>query len=164
MRPWKQTVLGLSLVSLTGSKLVICTYFQPSRPLGRGVSYDEVKSLETEFAFSVETTERDSPDGMKLEPILGTGLAWDNYDDNMDTIDGEDSPHATVGMCYQSKNDAITINEPITKRPSSRLGMKRRQFDGREREIDPYHKQLKKIKFDLSVQNQTMENCPYSDA
>jgi len=40
------------------------------------------------------------PDGLILDPNLGTGLAWDNYDVNMETIDKRNTLHARVGICY----------------------------------------------------------------
>ncbi len=83
VKPWKHTLLGLRLRTLTGSKLVL----RILNRMGYSVSYDEVKSLETEFAFSVEANDQDSPDGLDLSPDRETGLAWDNYDVNMDTID-----------------------------------------------------------------------------
>ena len=147
VKPWKHTLLGLGLGTLTGSKLVL----RILNRMGHSVSYDEVKSLETEFAFSAEANNRDSPDGLDLSPIRGTGLAWDNYDVNMDTIDGKDTLHATVGICYQNiENEACTIIPDDTSTVSGiRIGRKRRQFDGKEREIEPYYKQLKKARFHL---------------
>ena len=87
VRPWKHTLIGLGLGILTGSKLVL----QMLNRLRHSLSYDEIKSLETEFAFSMEGSDRECPDGVNLDPNRGTGLAWDNYDVNMDTIDGKDT-------------------------------------------------------------------------
>ena len=69
----------------------------------------------------------------------------------MDTIDGKDTLHATVGICYQNiENEACTIIPDDTSTVSGiRIGRKRRQFDGKEREIEPYYKQLKKARFHL---------------
>ena len=33
-----------------------------------------------------------------MDDDSSTGLAWDNYDVNIDGIDGKDTLHATVGM------------------------------------------------------------------
>ena len=48
IRPWKQTVLGLGIGTLTGSNLIL----RILNRLGYTLSYDEVKALETEFAFT----------------------------------------------------------------------------------------------------------------
>jgi hypothetical protein len=115
--------------------------------------------LETEFAFSSEANDRDDPDGVDLDPNRGTALAWDNYDVNMDTIDGKDTLHATVGICYQNMQDATNPNQldNVSAVTGIRSGRNRRQFDGKERDIDPYYKQLKKARFDLSPSNTHQE-------
>ena len=80
-------------------------------------------------------------------------MAWDNYDVNMETSDGKDTVHATVGICYQNVQDVPFTNEFGNVEPiatGSRQGRNRRQFDGKEREIEPYCKPLKKARFDLS--------------
>lgn len=147
LRPWKQTVLGLGLGTLTGSKLIL----RILNRLGHSLSYDEVKSLETEFAYTAEVNDTDAPYDVDLNPNRGTGLAWDNYDVYMDTIDGKDTLHATVGICYQNRQQQDAPNEVQTRDCSStsRSGRKRRHYEGKEREIDPYFKQLKKAKFDI---------------
>ena len=128
VRPWKHTLLGLGLGTLTGYKLIL----RILNRLGHSMSYEEVKALETEFAFSAETNDQDAPDGIDLNPNRGTGLAWDNYDVNMDTIDGKDTLHATVGICYQNMQDATNKNERdgVPTVTCIRSGRKRRQFDG----------------------------------
>jgi len=144
VRPWKQTVLGLGLGTLTGSKLIL----RIMNRLGYSLSYDEVKALETEFAYSTEEGDNDAPDGIELKGDLGTGLAWDNYDVNMETIDGKDTLHATVGICYQNYVvERSEINDSVI---TTHSGRNRRRFDGREREIVPLHRQLSKAKFHLS--------------
>jgi len=146
VRPWKHTVLGLGLGTLTGSKLVL----RLLNRLGYSLSYDEVKALETEFAYTAEANERSVPDGVNLTPDQGTGLAWDNYDVNMETIDGKDTLHATVGICYQNVQveDTTTACPPISA-PPTRSGRNRRQFQGMQQQVDPYYKQLKKAQFDF---------------
>ena len=153
VRPWKHTVLGLGIGTLTGSKLIM----RILNRFGNSLSYDEVKALETEFAYSVEGNDRDTPDGVELKSDLGTGLAWDNYDVNMDTIDGKNTLHATVGICYQN---VLGTSKPVndqTNDSNVREGRSRRSFTKKEREILPYHKQLKKACFDLSSENDKQE-------
>lgn len=152
VRPWQHTVLGLGLRTLTSSKLILCILNR----LGHSLSYDEVKALETEFAFSAEANDRDAPDGVRLTLSLGTGLAWDNYDVSMDTMDGKDTLHATVGIFYQNE-DVTNTNKPDDVSTSVQIGRKRRQFHGKERETDPYYKQLKKARFDISSPNELQE-------
>ena len=156
VRPWKQTVLGLGLGSLTGSQLIL----RILNRLGSTLSYDEIKALETEFVYSAEANAKEAPYSARLNPTLGTGLAWDNYDVNMETIDGKDTFHATVGICYQ--NDDTTNNTGNVSQPviDTIKGRKRRQFSGEDCEIEPYYKQLKKALFDFSPKD---DGCDEND-
>ena len=96
VRYWKHTLLGLGWRTFN-SKMIL----RILNHLGHSLSYDEVKALETEFAFSAETNNQDAHDGVDLNPYQSTGLAWDNNDDNMDIIDGNDTLHATVVICFR---------------------------------------------------------------
>ena len=107
VRPWKQTVLGIGIGTPTGSTLIL----RILNRLGYTLSYDEVKALETAFAFTAEESDRHAPDGIELNPDLATGLAWNNYDVNMDTLDGKNTLHATVGICYQNKSETNNLQQ-----------------------------------------------------
>lgn len=153
VKPWKHTTLGLGLSSLTGSKLSL----QILNRLGHSVSYSEAKGLETEFAYSVESFDRDSPDGIQLYPYLATASVWDNNDASVETLDGKATLHTTVGHTYQNV-------QPETKGPtpgpsSFREGKNRRKFVGTEREIPPFRKPLKTAKF-TSAAATASENDP----
>ena len=98
VKPWKHIALRLGLASLTGSKLVT----QILNRSGHCISYGEVKSLETEFAYSVAVDERHAPYGIRLDPYVATACVWDNNDANVQTLDGKETLHATVGHTYQN--------------------------------------------------------------
>ena len=87
--------------------------------------------METEFTFSAETNGRDAPDGVELTPNQGTRLTLDNYDVNMDTIDGKDTLHATGGICYQNKHTTNTKKNLMTSLLASGLGEKDGSFIGK---------------------------------
>ncbi|XP_041481075.1 uncharacterized protein LOC121428475 [Lytechinus variegatus] len=143
VKPWKHTVLGLGLSSLTGSKLAM----QILNRSGHCISYSESKGLETEFAYTVESKDRDTPDGIQLSPYLGTACVWDNYDANVETLDGKHTLHATVGHTYQN---IVQDQELESVSPSPfvyREGKNRRSFVGARREIEPFRKSLKKAQF-----------------
>ncbi len=107
--------------NVSGSKLIL----RILNRLGHSISYDEVKSLETEIAYSSEANERDAPDGVELNPNQGTGLAWDHYDVNTDAIDGKNTLHATVGICYQN-----IVEDTDAPRCCDVTGMRRGKKDG----------------------------------
>lgn len=72
----------------------------------------------------------------ELNRNLGTGLAWDNYDVNMETIDGKDTLHATVGICYQNKPEILSTNQPVNDEgivTGTHGGRDRRQFEGKKK-------------------------------
>ncbi len=67
--PWKHQTLGLVLGTLTGSKslLTILNCF------GHCISYDEVKRLETEIAYTCSDSGCETPAGLNLHSNLATG-------------------------------------------------------------------------------------------
>ena len=69
---------------------------------GHSISYSEAKGLETEFAYSVESDERDAPDGIHFVLNLATASVWDNNDANIETLDGKQTLYATVGHTYKT--------------------------------------------------------------
>lgn len=70
IRPWKNTVLGLGISSLTGSKTAITVLNRQ----GHAISYPTVKELETEIAYSCSSEDRDTPSGLAQSDILATGM------------------------------------------------------------------------------------------
>ena len=104
---WKHTSFGLGIASLTGSKMV--TRFL--NRTGHCISYSEIKGLETEFAYSAASNESDAPDGIRLDPNVATACVWGNNDANVETLDGKETLHATVGNTYQNvvQDDYIPI-------------------------------------------------------
>ena len=42
------------------------------------------------------------PDGLLGESSLSTGLAFDNFDENKDSLSGGGTHHDTQGICYQN--------------------------------------------------------------
>ena len=63
--------------------------------------------LETEIAMSVKQRDTALPDGLLKKAGLGTGLAWDNYDENTETLSGSGTLHDTVSICYQNIQDVV---------------------------------------------------------
>ena len=91
----KNTTLDLGLSLLTGSKLS-CKFWTERDTAS--ISYNEAEGLETEFAHSVDAEEWDTPDGIRMN----LNLATDNNDANIETLDGKQTLHATVGYTYQN--------------------------------------------------------------
>ena len=96
--------------------------------MGYCISYTETKSLETEFAYSVQDDAKNAPNGIELKPNLATACVWDNNDANVETLDGKDTLHATVGHTYQNvlQNEENINAEPLV----FKVGQKSRSFVG----------------------------------
>ena len=114
---------------------------------GYSISYDEVKRLETEIAYTCSDEEQDTPAGLHLCNGLATALAWDNYDVNTETLDGKNTLHSMVGICYQNRLpsempiDATSVSEIVTI-----PGHIRRHFD--RNSFFPYVSETGKIQVD----------------
>lgn len=129
--------IGLGLASLTGSKLAT----QILSRTGHCINYSEVKSLETEFAYSTSRYECDVPDGINLAPDVGTASVWDNNDAQVETLDGKNTLHATVGHAYQNVvRDDYQASLILT---TFREGRNHRHFSGKERDILPFKKSIR---------------------
>ncbi len=83
--------------------------------------------------------------------LLASGLAWDNYDVNTETLDGKNTLHSMVGICYQNQPPLESL---LDKQPANPVGTftgrMRRRFHGSERIILPFRASLKQAKFKLS--------------
>ncbi len=159
IKPWKHTVLGLGMASLTGSKLAM----QILNRTGHSLSYDDTKGIETEFAYSVDNEERDAPDGIRLNPNLSTACVWDNNDANVETLDGKQTLHATVGHTYQNvlqDIQQVNIEDPVEFRD----GRKRRKFVGSDREIPPFRKSISNAQFLLPTTAAAADNTAKQSA
>ena len=145
--PWKQISLGLGLSTLTGSKQVL----RILNRCGHTVSYDNAKAMETEFAYSSTSNNRLSPDGLILQEKLATATAWDNFDVNIETTDGKDTLHCTVGICYQNRSQLCPDSSSTSL--EMRSGRKRKSFHHDDDELPQCYSTMKRARFDLSFSN-----------
>lgn len=81
-----------------------------------------------------------------------TGLAWDNYDLNLETLDGKESLHVTVGIAYQN---LILGDVPDVQNVTYLSERSRRRYDGAVKVIPPFHKNLKTTSTSRMTQNRT---------
>lgn len=150
-KPAKNMQLGLALKSMTGSRKVIELICK----LGHCVSYSTVESLETELTYSATASSRVTPTSIQLLANLKTGVAFDNFE-FVDTINGKDTLHDTVGIVYQDVTAVIpstpppptiaqTSNNTNSKTPTALdpVTRRRRKFDVGGTDVEPYHKRPK---------------------
>ncbi len=157
IKPGKHLCMGLGLKSMTGSRQVI----ELANRFGHSISYHTAESLETSLA--TEITERNcaSPDGFHRFPGLGTALAWDNYDENLETLSGSGTLHDTVGICYQNEVDipqADAMNDQASNeiRIQTKMTKKaKRVFHMADMALEPYRKKPKISVFEYDVKETT---------
>ncbi|KAJ8023701.1 hypothetical protein HOLleu_36211 [Holothuria leucospilota] len=108
--------------------------------------------METEFAFSIVSSDDVVPDGIQLSPALATATVWHNNDKKIETLDGKDTYHATVGHTYQNivPNNVIPENTVATVRE----GRNRRRFTGNDQDIPPFQKSLNTAQFTSGAANE----------
>ena len=86
---------------------------------------------------------------------LSIGLAWDNFDLNIETLSGAGTVHHTYGICYQNIDEnCMEVIEEITPGTSSE-GKRKRKFSKVQstynEELPPYFKKPKYSGFDFIV-------------
>ena len=94
VKPGKHLCMALGLKSITGSRKVI----EILNRFGHSISYHGAEMIETELANEIVERQHSTPDGMVQKQGLCTGLAWDNYDENTETMSGSGTLHDTVGI------------------------------------------------------------------
>ena len=102
--------------------------------------------------------DRATPYGMKLDPNLTSGVAWDNYDRFVFTLNGKNTLHDTVGIAYQDIMECTSDTGPIDQTEiegiqetsttsivvQRSLGLKRRRlYQACGLELEPYRKRPK---------------------
>lgn len=98
VKPSKHITLGMTIKSLTSSKKIINILNR----LGHCCNYTTLEELETEATISSVQRSQVCPPDIILNPSLCTGVAFDNFDRYIDTIDGKETLHDTVGIIYQN--------------------------------------------------------------
>ena len=129
--------------------------------MGHCICYHTAEEIETSFATDITSRQSSTPDGIVQQPGLMTSLAWDNYDENTDTLSGSGTVHDTVGLCYQNiptANQDIMVEETTPRTPETEhysvnqpevVNTKRpaRVFVSGPQQLEPYRKKPKMSKF-----------------
>ncbi|GFY05335.1 uncharacterized protein TNCV_2207811 [Trichonephila clavipes] len=92
----------------------VCSYSQDISSLQsimviHCISYQGIEELETETTYTFEQSSL-CPETIGKNPALFTGVAYDNFDRFVETTNGKDTLHDTVGIIYQNI-EANTIEE-----------------------------------------------------
>lgn len=144
LRPAKNIKLGLALKSMTGSRTVLTVLNR----YGHCISYTGAEEIETEMTYAVYNEHALVPSGIVSSPNLCTNVAFDNFDCFVDTTNGKDTLHDTVGIIYQfvPQHNERSCNVIAHERTSSRNNetsphppsRKKRRFDEVCHDVRPY--------------------------
>lgn len=144
VKPSKHLCLGMGLKSITGSRKVI----EILNHLGHSVGYHVTETIENDLALNISNKNCITPDSLLKLSGLSTGTAWDNYDENTETLSGSDTLHDTVGICYQNvstdnvpEQTGTIAPQPSTVRPKHLV--RKRSLDIEDPTLEPYKKRPK---------------------
>ncbi|EFX75137.1 hypothetical protein DAPPUDRAFT_108189 [Daphnia pulex] len=92
--------------SVTGSRKTI----EVVNKLGHGINYHVTEEQETELTYSTTDKSKLLPWGLQRHNQLGTGVAFDNYDQFVETLTGKDPLRDTVRIVYQDLFEGLQVN------------------------------------------------------
>lgn len=132
----------MAIKTISGSKKIVTILNR----LGHSINYNLVEEYETELVFSSDAQQDGIlPEGMFPNPNLNTGLAYDNYDCYVETANGKNTLHDTVGIAYQNIVAETQYLQKSISLPSTSTGYKRkrRAYDGERTYIEPLYKKTR---------------------
>lgn len=144
IKPSKHLTLGLAMKSLTSSRKVVTIL----NKFGHSISYHVAEELETAMTYTAHKANEIIPSGIVAVNGRSTHLAFDNYDRYVDTFNGKNTLHDTVGIIYQfARTDSDISYEPqrtesnttqVNEIIDESCPRKRRKFDVIPRDLVPY--------------------------
>ncbi|CAH2096461.1 unnamed protein product [Euphydryas editha] len=140
----KHITLAMVLKSITSSRKVIDIINR----FGHCCSYNVAEELETEITYSLCKKRNVCPEDTILSPKYCTGVAFDNYDRYVETCNGKDTLHDTVGILYQNiiPDESTPIFESDNSNSNNDLYLtvkRRRTLDVIAAELPAYTKKPK---------------------
>ena len=142
--PGKHISLGLTLKSISGSKRVV----NLMNRYGHCVSNETLRRIDMGIEESVNMEQGDVvPDGIHKRSGKCTGSAFDNFDVNVETLNGLGTVHHTYGIVYQNifsnVDDTTEDVSSSTPRPSGKRTFKQVTPTTSDDIVEPYHKKPK---------------------
>ena len=144
-KPGKHLELGINLKSLTGSRKIL----DIMNRLGHCANYHTIEEVETSLTLNAKSERRTLPFGLNPFKGSGLGLAWDNFDRFVDTLNGKDTLHDTVGIAFQKYTDEMSsiVEKSVDNGSQSQPGKRKRKraYETTELEMEPYRKKPKLV-------------------
>jgi hypothetical protein len=140
----KLSISGLIMKNVTGSRKVI----EILNKHGYCISYNSVEEIETELTYSLteSSASKHLPADIVLSPDFPIGVAFDNQDRFVETANGKNTLHDTVGIAYQTKhnfNNEISSSGLIENQNHEHNKRRRRCYNIGSHEVEPYFKKPK---------------------
>ncbi|XP_074115522.1 uncharacterized protein LOC141538105 [Cotesia typhae] len=154
IKPSKQITLGMTVKSLTSSRRIINILNR----FGHCCNYTTLEELETEATYSSVHRSEISPPDIIRKSSLCTGVAFDNFDRYVDTLNGKETLHDTVGIIYQNiDNDAPNENDIDCRSDQSDMlpppAKRRRTFEVIVPELVPISARLQMLERLTPIEN-----------
>ena len=117
------------------------------------IHYHTAESTETGLVTTITERHTSTPDCILQQPGLCTALAWDNCDENCETLLGSGTLPDTVGICYQniaeesSTTDCMEHQSDQSHLTKKKAKYQKRSFNVTEKVFEPYRKKTKICKF-----------------
>ena len=138
--PGKHITHALTLKSMTGSKRVV-TLEQRN---GHCASNEAVCRVEMGLEEGILFQDVNYvPDGVLKQPGLCVGMAWDNFDINIETLNGLRTIHHIYGIVYQNISSAVAEVTCIPAHRNSGHRCSKVSCNAKNDTIEPCYKKLK---------------------
>lgn len=99
IKPAQTIQLGLVSRSISGRRMLP----EILNRLGYAIDYTTIGEIESELAYEAQDANRTLPTSLiSNSPTLRTHMAFDNYDRFVETKNGKDTLHDTVGIVIQN--------------------------------------------------------------
>lgn len=143
VKPKKHIALGMAVKGMTGSKKLVSILNR----FGHCLNYNCLEEMETSIASAIQEREVACPEGTVQD--LPFGVAFDNFDEFTETLSGCDTLHDTMGILYQSVDEANT-KEPVAVPtvPARGKGPRKRSLKAQDQQLPPYRGRPKMTSFD----------------
>ena len=133
VKPKKHIALGMAVKGMTGSKNLVSILNR----FGHCLNYNCLEELETAIGSAIQDREVACPEGTVQD--LPFGVAFDNFDELTETLSGSDTLHDTMGILYQSHDEANT-KEPVAVPDvwARAKGPRKRSLEAQDQQLPPY--------------------------
>ena len=132
---------------------------------GHCIGDKAVRRMDRSFEDALNQNDTILPSHIQISPNLSTGLAWDNFDINIETSAAH-TIHHTYGICYQNIMPSENSQSDFDIETNSFVNMQvERKFkkvptESKQEHLEPYHKKPK-LSNSVTTEFTLYQPCPY---